>query len=94
MEMSMHLLSSCKKMFYYYNMKAYPLKLLLPKLFPIGIGGIHDLASLRGLHGASAAFLFFLFVFPSSTLGQTELPTQLKYAKPWSANKTSKQIFL
>jgi hypothetical protein len=36
----------------------------------------------------------FLFVFPSSTLGQTELPTQLKYAKPWSANKTSKQFFL
>jgi hypothetical protein len=75
-------------------MKAYPLKLLLPKLFPIGIGGIHDLASLGGLHGASAAFPFSLFVFPSSTLGQTELPTQLKYAKPWSANKTSKQIFL
>jgi len=45
----------------------YPLKLLLPKLLPVGIRGIHDLATLCGLHGASSA------LFP---------PTPLFYSWP------------
>lgn len=33
----------------------YPLELLLPELLAIGIGGVHDLPTLSGLHDGSSA---------------------------------------